>query len=198
MAIVRLSALILLSTPQTDTARFRRQNQHISLEDFKTIYFWEWSHRILGRVIGLTFLAPIPYFLLRRRLSPRSSLALLGIGTLIGCQGAMGWYMVKSGLDEKSVVELGGVARVSQYRLAAHLGLAFLVYSACVRLAIGVGRDWKVVNGNGGGGAGLGGVKGVEESLAKLNSKVAGRVRVLVTALTALIFLTAVSGTLPS
>lgn len=146
-------------------------------------------------MIGLAFLAPIPYFLLRRRLSPRSSLSLLAIGTLIGGQGALGWYMVKSGLDEVSVKDLGGVPRVSQYRLAAHLGMAFLVYSGCIRLALGVGRDWKIVNGGPNGtGAGLAGWKGVEETIQKLNSKSLGRTRMLVTALTGLIFLTAISG----
>lgn len=148
-------------------------------------------------MIGLAFLAPIPYFLLRRKLSPRSSASLLTIGTLIGCQGAMGWYMVKSGLDEASVQELGGVPRVSQYRLAAHLGMAFLVYSACLRLALGVGRDYKIVNGGGKGiGSGLGGFSSVQETLTKLNATPAARVRIMVTALTALIFLTAVSGKL--
>lgn len=177
------------------TPEWRLSNAHITLQEFKRIYFWEWSHRVLGRVIGLTFLLPLPYFYLRRRLSPRSSLSLLGIGTLIGCQGALGWYMVKSGLDEKSVKDLGGVPRVSQYRLAAHLGMAFAVYSACVRLAWGVGRDWKIVKGgNDGRGAGLGGWKGVEETLKGLEGKTVGRVRLLVTGLTALIYLTALSG----
>lgn len=177
------------------TPEWRLQNQHITLSEFKEIFFWEWGHRIIGRMIGLAFLAPIPYFLLRRRLSPRSSLSLLAIGTLIGGQGALGWYMVKSGLDEVSVKELGGVPRVSQYRLAAHLGMAFLVYSGCIRLALGVGRDWKIVNGGPNGtGAGLAGWKGVEETIQKLNSKSLGRTRMLVTALTGLIFLTAISG----
>lgn len=97
--------------------------------------------------------------------------------------------MVKSGLDEKSVKDLGGVARVSQYRLAAHLGMAFLVFAGCFRLALGVGRDNKLVNGKG-----VGGVKGVEETLRLLNGATAARVRVLVTGVTALIFLTALSG----
>lgn len=171
-----------------------RSNSHITLQEFKSIYFWEWGHRILGRVIGLTWFLPLPYFLLRRKLSPRSALSVLGIGTLIGGQGALGWYMVKSGLDEKSVQDLGGVPRVSQYRLAAHLGMAFAVYSACVRLAWGVGRDWKIVNGANGVGAGLGGWKGVEQTLVGLSNPVASRVRVLVTAMTGLIFLTAISG----
>lgn len=167
------------------------------MSDFKTIYFWEWSHRILGRVIGLSFLAPIPYFLLRRRLSPRATLSLLGIGTLIGCQGAMGWYMVKSGLDEAKVMQLGGVPRVSQYRLAAHLGMAFLVYSGCVRLSLGVARDWKIVNGGADKfGAGLGGLNSVKETLEKLATRTAGRTRIFVGAMTGLIFLTAISGSL--
>lgn len=181
------------------TLPYTSQNSHITLEEFKTIYFWEWSHRILGRVIGLTFLAPIPYFLLRRRLSPRSSLSLLGIGTLIGGQGALGWYMVKSGLDEASVKELGGVPRVSQYRLAAHLGMAFLVYAGCLRMGLGVGRDWKIVNGGQEGkGAGLAGWKGVAETLQGINSKTVGRVRIATGVVTGLIFLTAISGELPA
>jgi cytochrome c oxidase assembly protein subunit 15 len=177
---------------------FHRQNKSITLSDFKTIYYWEWSHRIIGRLIGLTFLAPIPYFLLRRRLSPKATLSLLGIGTLIGCQGAMGWYMVKSGLDEVAVKEMGGVPRVSQYRLAAHLGLAFLVYTSCVRLSLGVGRDWRLVNG---GimklGKGLGGTETVQKTLELLSNKIAGKTRVLVSATTGLIFVTAISGSFP-
>lgn len=103
--------------------------------------------------------------------------------------------MVKSGLDEASVQELGGVPRVSQYRLAAHLGLAFLVYSACVRLALGVGRDWKIVNGGAAGkGVGLGGWKSVSETVERLNANPVKKIRYMVTALTGLIWLTAVSG----
>lgn len=161
----------------------------MTLEDFKTIYFWEWSHRILGRVIGLTFLAPIPYFMLRRKLSPGASARLLGIGTLIGGQGALGWYMVKSGLDAKSVEELGGVPRVSQYRLAAHLGMAFAVYAGCLRMALGVGRDWKLSQGKG-----LAGWTSVEQTVKGLHAPQVARVRAMVTALTALVFLTAISG----
>jgi len=161
----------------------------MTLSEFKSIYFWEWSHRMLGRAIGLTFLAPIPYFLLRRKLSARASLSLLGIGTLIGGQGALGWYMVKSGLDEQSVQELGGVPRVSQYRLAAHLGMAFAVYAASLRLALGIGRDWKLSQGKG-----LAGWTGAEQSVRGLNGPVAGRVRAAVTVLSGMVFLTAISG----
>ncbi|BGO99840.1 Cytochrome c oxidase assembly protein cox15 [Rhodotorula toruloides] len=172
------------------TPEWKINNQHITLQDFKTIYMWEWSHRILGRIIGVAFLAPIPYFVYARKLGRGALFALFGIASLIGAQGAMGWYMVKSGLDEQSVQDLGGVPRVSQYRLAAHLGLAFLVYSACVRFGIGAARDWKLAKKM----QGLGGWKTVEETIRGLEGKVAGRTRVLVTALTALVFTTALSG----
>jgi cytochrome c oxidase assembly protein subunit 15 len=165
----------------------------MTVDDFKSIYMWEWSHRILGRIIGLTFLAPIPYFIYRRKLARGAALSLFAIASLIGGQGALGWYMVKSGLDAESVKDLGGVPRVSQYRLAAHLGMAFLVYAACLRMGLGVGRDWKIVKKM----QGLGGWKTVEETLRGLNSKAVGRVRVLTTALTGLVFLTALSGVLP-
>jgi len=151
---------------------------------------WEWGHRILGRIIGLSFVAPIPYFVLRGKLGKGMSLALFGIATLIGGQGALGWYMVKSGLDADSVQDLGGVPRVSQYRLAAHLGMAFLVYSSCLRLGLGVGRDWKLAKKA----QGLAGLKSVSETLSVLQGKVAGRTRVLTTIVTALVFTTALSG----
>ncbi|KAM0791622.1 hypothetical protein ACM66B_006061 [Microbotryomycetes sp. NB124-2] len=177
------------------TPEWRINNSHITLDEFKRIYFWEWSHRILGRVIGLTFLLPIPYFAMRRKLGQKAAVKLLTIGTLIGAQGALGWYMVKSGLDEKSVQDLGGVPRVSQYRLAAHLGMAFAVFAACLRFGLGVGRDWKVLYGGAEKkGAGLAGLASPAETIKVLNSKVVGRLRIIVTALTGLVFLTALSG----
>ncbi|GAA6003828.1 Cox15p [Rhodotorula paludigena] len=172
------------------TPEFRINNSHMTVDDFKKIYMWEWGHRILGRIIGLTFLAPIPYFLYTRKLGRGVPLALLGIATLIGGQGALGWYMVKSGLDEESVKDLGGVPRVSQYRLAAHLGMAFLVYASCLRLGFGVGRDWKLAKKA----QGLAGIKSVQDTLAVLQGKVAGRTRALVTVVSALVFTTALSG----
>jgi len=114
---------------------------------------------MLGRLIGLTFLLPLPYFILRRQLSRTTLLPLIGIATLIGGQGALGWYMVKSGLDSKSVEELGGVPRVSQYRLASHLGMAFCVFALCLRMGLGVKRDWQIVKM----GKGLSGIGSVGE-----------------------------------
>lgn len=152
---------------------------------------WEWSHRMLGRLIGLTFLLPLPYFIYRKQLSRTALLPLLGIGSLIGGQGALGWYMVKSGLDQESVESLGGVPRVSQYRLAAHLGMAFCVFSLCLRMGLGVKRDWQIAQL----GKGLSRMNGgVGESLRVLDGKFVARMRVIVTALSGLVFLTAFSG----
>ncbi|GAA5939305.1 Cox15p [Sporobolomyces koalae] len=172
------------------TPEWKINNQHITMTDFKKIYMWEWSHRMLGRLIGLTFLLPLPYFIYRRQLARTALAPLLGIATLIGGQGALGWYMVKSGLDSKSVEELGGVPRVSQYRLASHLGMAFCVFALCLRMGLGVKRDWQLVRL----GKGLSGIQTPAESLRVLNGPVANRFRIGVTALSGLVFLTAFSG----
>ena len=88
----------------------------MSLDEFKSIYWWEWAHRFLGRLIGVAFFVPFLVFwfagYIPRALLPR----LLGLFLLGGLQGALGWYMVKSGLIDR--------VDVSQYRLAAHLGVA--------------------------------------------------------------------------
>ncbi|GAA5833221.1 hypothetical protein JCM3766R1_005445 [Sporobolomyces carnicolor] len=173
------------------TPEWKINNQHITLSDFKRIYLWEWSHRMLGRLIGLTFLLPLPYFVYRRQLSRTALLPLVGIATLIGGQGALGWYMVKSGLDQESVQDLGGVPRVSQYRLAAHLGMAFCVFALCLRMGLGVKRDWQIAQL----GKSLSKLPGgVEHSLKTLNGPTAARLRIAVTALSGLVFLTAFSG----
>ncbi|KAK5994997.1 Cytochrome c oxidase assembly protein COX15 [Cladobotryum mycophilum] len=107
---------------------FKLLNPHMSLDEFKKIYFMEWSHRVWGRFIGLSFVLPTVYFVARRRVSPRMALNLLGISSLIGFQGFIGWWMVKSGLKD-DLFAPGSHPRVSQYRLAAHLGTAFICYS---------------------------------------------------------------------
>ncbi len=105
----------------------------MSLDQFKTIYWWEWSHRFLGRLIGFVFFVPFIAFWLAgtipRTLLPR----LLGLFVLGGLQGAVGWYMVKSGL----------VARVdvSQYRLAAHLGIAVAILGYTLWLLFDLGSE---------------------------------------------------------
>ena len=174
------------------TPEGRLMNKDMTLDEFKRIYGWEWGHRFLGRIIGLAFLAPIPYFLYKRKASKKTAAMLFGIATLIGGQGALGWYMVKSGITTEAIQARDGVPRVSQYRLAAHLGMAFLVYSLSLRHALGVRADWKLAKL----GQSVAGVKGgVQESLRKLNNPQANRLRVTVSSLTGLVFLTAISGT---
>ncbi|RFU75342.1 cytochrome c oxidase assembly [Trichoderma arundinaceum] len=107
---------------------FKLLNPHMTLEEFKKIYFMEWTHRLWGRFIGLSFVLPSLYFVARRRVSPKMALNLLGISSLIGFQGAIGWWMVKSGLKD-DLFAPGSHPRVSQYRLTTHLATAFICYS---------------------------------------------------------------------
>ncbi|MCL4162743.1 UNVERIFIED_CONTAM: hypothetical protein GTU68_025907 [Idotea baltica] len=107
---------------------FQQYHSHFSLEDFKNIYFWEWLHRVIGRSIGLVFIIPFIYFLIRKQLTKSSikkCLVLLGLGAF---QGFLGWYMVKSGLVD--------MPDVSHYRLAAHLTTAFITFSATLWVAL--------------------------------------------------------------
>ena len=89
----------------------------------------EWIHRLWGRVIGVSFVLPATYFVARRRVSKQMALRLLGISGLIGFQGFIGWWMVKSGLKD-DLFAPGSHPRVSQYRLTTHLGTAFVTYLA--------------------------------------------------------------------
>ncbi|KAL7960071.1 cytochrome oxidase assembly domain-containing protein [Trichoderma compactum] len=107
---------------------FQLLNPHMTLEEFKKIYFMEWTHRLWGRFIGLSFVLPSLYFVARRRVSPRMAVNLLGISSLIGFQGFIGWWMVKSGLKD-DLFAPGSHPRVSQYRLTTHLATAFVCYS---------------------------------------------------------------------
>jgi cytochrome c oxidase assembly protein subunit 15 len=101
----------------------------MTVDEFKRIYYYEYSHRMLGRLIGAVYALPMVYFLVTRRrvLRPYQRNVLLVISGLILGQGLLGWYMVQSGLDPKLVDE-GRHPRVSQYRLAAHLGSAFVIF----------------------------------------------------------------------
>jgi len=104
--------------------QYRELNHGMSLGEFKTIFWWEWSHRLLGRVIGMAYLLPFLWFLWRASLGSDLKRRLWIIFGLGGLQGAVGWWMVASGLSER--------IEVSQYRLAAHLMLALVIYSAIV------------------------------------------------------------------
>lgn len=108
---------------------FKKLNSRMTLEEFKFIFFMEWLHRLWGRAIGLAFILPAGYFYARGKLTPTVAKRCLGLAGLIGLQGGLGWYMVKSGLDQKLLEDPSAVPRVSQYRLASHLGAAFILYS---------------------------------------------------------------------
>ena len=102
---------------------FEAEHPDMDLAGFKFIYFWEWGHRQLGRFIGLAYVLPLAWFALRKKL-PSGKVGLFIIpAILIGIQGAIGWWMVYSGLQE-------GMVNVSQYRLATHLGMAFIILGA--------------------------------------------------------------------
>lgn len=99
---------------------YKLQNQGMSLAEFQFIYWWEWGHRQLGRVVGLVWAIGFFGFLLTRNIPTGWTGRLIGIGVLGGIQGAVGWWMVSSGLT-------GTMLDVASYRLATHLGLAFVI-----------------------------------------------------------------------
>lgn len=123
---------------------FKRLNPRMTLEEFKKIYWMEWTHRLWGRVIGLTFAIPVVYFIARRKVAPHMAWKLGGICVLIGFQGVLGWWMVKSGLRE-DLLTSGEVPRVSQYRLAAHLGTAFVAYGAMLLSGLSILREHRLL-----------------------------------------------------
>ncbi|MEZ5820111.1 MAG: COX15/CtaA family protein [Bradyrhizobium sp.] len=104
--------------------QYRELNAGMTLAEFKTIFWWEWAHRLLGRFIGVAYLLPFIYFLWRGALGTELKRRLWVIFALGGLQGAVGWWMVASGLTQRT--------EVSQYRLAAHLILALVIFAAIV------------------------------------------------------------------
>jgi len=99
---------------------YQLQNRGMSLGEFQSIYWWEWGHRQLGRFVGLVWALGFVWFLVRRQIPRGWTQRLLGVGALGGLQGAIGWWMVSSGLE-------GTMLDVASYRLATHLGLAFII-----------------------------------------------------------------------
>jgi len=112
---------------------YRHQKRGMSLGEFKTIYWWEWAHRFLGRFIGVAFFVPFAAFWLAGFIPNPLLPRLLGLFALGGVQGAVGWYMVKSGLIDR--------LDVSQYRLTAHLGIAVIILGYTLWLLFGLGRE---------------------------------------------------------
>ena len=162
--------------------QFQMVNQHMSLDEFKPIFFWEWFHRFLGRLVGLGFFAGLVYHrrVLRGKLLASCIAILLGIGA----QGALGWYMVKSGLEHKT---LEHEPRVKTTRLTAHLGAAFLLFSGM--LWTGLGQILKPHQ------LAVGEIAKSSSNFSRLSGLV-GRSLPLSLGMTALVFTTALSGAL--
>ncbi len=115
---------------------FQLQNSQMTIEAFKSIYWWEWGHRQLGRVIGLVWVVGFFGFLVARKIPPGWSRRLLLLGALGGLQGAVGWWMVSSGTK-------GTMVDVASYRLAVHLGLAFVIFGLTAWYVFLLGRTEK-------------------------------------------------------
>src|SRR5438874_851682 len=110
--------------------QYRLINHGMTFSDFQTIYWWEYVHRLWGRLIGFAYAAPFVDFLARGRIPRRLTWPLIGIFALGAAQGALGWYMVESGLADR--------VEVSQYRLVAHLALALAIYAATLWIALSI------------------------------------------------------------
>ena len=108
--------------------QYSQLNAHFSLSDFKFIYFWEYIHRLFGRMVGLVFLLGFVYFFVRKSISKELMPKLLFMFVLGGIQGFLGWYMVSSGLTQN--------VRVSHFRLAIHLTFAFITFGYIFRVAL--------------------------------------------------------------
>lgn len=119
---------------------FKLNNSWMALSDFKEIFFWEWFHRLWGRMIGVFYALPFLFFLIRGWIPAGYKLKLIGLFFLGGAQGFMGWYMVKSGLVD--------MPAVSHYRLAAHLLLAIIIYGFMLWLALSFYKKHKGIESN--------------------------------------------------
>ncbi len=104
--------------------QYRLVNPDMTVDSFKSIYWWEWSHRLLGRAVGLVFAIPLVVFLIQKRIPKRLILPCIGLFFLGGLQGLVGWWMVASGLSER--------VSVAPERLATHLGLALILFMALI------------------------------------------------------------------
>ncbi|OAQ93644.1 electron transfer protein 1, mitochondrial precursor [Purpureocillium lilacinum] len=162
---------------------FKLLNPHMTLSEFKKIYFMEWTHRLWGRFIGMSFVLPTLYLIARRRVTPKMAVNLLGISGLIGFQGFIGWWMVKSGLKD-DLFAPGSHPRVSQYRLTAHLATAFVCYSWMLLSGLAVLRTHRM----------LADPKAGMSVLQALKNPALNAFRRSVFGVAALVFVTAMSG----
>ena len=163
---------------------FKMLNSRMTVEEFKSIYWMEWIHRIWGRFVGLSFVLPAIYFVSRRQVSRSMATRLLGIAGLIGFQGFIGWWMVKSGLKD-DLFAPGSHPRVSQYRLIAHLGAAFICYLAMFWNGLDILRTNKVLRAT---------PEAATATLQALRNPALRPFKRYVSLLAGLVFLTAMSG----
>lgn len=171
-----------------DSPEFKQLNSHITLEEFKFIFSMEWGHRLLGRAIGLFFVLPALYFWTTGKFSPHVARRVVGLTGLLGLQGAIGWWMVKSGLDEDELAERKSKPTVSQYRLTTHLGAAFLMYLGVLWTAFEILNENKWLSKM------KTNPQKVTQMLATLNSPALNSIRRLGLGLLVLTFVTAMSG----
>ncbi|GLA54645.1 cytochrome c oxidase assembly protein cox15 [Aspergillus niger] len=164
---------------------FQLLNPHMTLSEFKSIYYMEWIHRLWGRFVGLSFVLPAAYFVAAKKVSKPMALRLAGIAGLIGFQGFIGWWMVKSGLKD-DLFAPGSHPRVSQYRLTAHLGAAFVCYTAMLWNGLAILRSHRLL-------------ADPEAGIKLLDALRDPKLKIFrrsVAALAALVFVTAMSGAL--
>lgn len=166
---------------------FKQLNSNMDLSAFKQIYWMEWTHRLWGRVIGLTTLIPTIYFIARRRVSFPMARNLVLINLGIVSQGIVGWWMVASGLKDDLFAK-GAHPRVSQYRLATHLALAFSVYSAMLWNGLQILRERHLLLATQ--------PNRAQSFISRLSSPNLRSFRIAAAALTALVSVTVVSGAL--
>lgn len=114
-----------------------QQRKSMTIQEFQYIYYWEWGHRMLGRFVGVCFAAPWAYFAFKGKIPPGYSNRMKVLFAMGGTQGLVGWWMVKSGLGEDRRDDRKEI-RVSPYRLAAHLGMAFSTYSLLLWTGLGI------------------------------------------------------------
>lgn len=171
-----------------ESPEFKQLNSHITLEEFKFIFSMEWGHRLMGRCIGMFFILPAIYFWSTRKLSPHVKWRVVGLTGLLGLQGAIGWWMVKSGLDEQQLTERNSKPTVSQYRLTTHLGAAFLMYLGVLWTGLEILNENNLVK------QAKANPQYVASLIEKLGASPLNRLRTIAYGLLGLTFMTAMSG----
>mmetsp|Transcript_15185 Transcript_15185/g.28549 ORF Transcript_15185/g.28549 Transcript_15185/m.28549 type:complete len:438 (+) Transcript_15185:210-1523(+) len=171
-----------------------QQRKSMTMEEFQYIFYWEWGHRMLGRVVGVAFVAPWAYFFWRRQIPAGYGNRMKLLFAMGGTQGLVGWWMVKSGLGEDRRNDRKEI-RVSPYRLAAHLGMAFATYSTLLWTGFGILQiPNDVANGSNGNFGTNSKTVNLAKSLTKEATNYARKIRTGAVAVTGLTAVTVASG----